>query len=100
MIAWAYAARVADPPARKRRGRTGKNGGSYFRPQRVEQRRVDEARRDDVDLRNPDNRYSADGIADEYSGRAAHVFAKGIARDPAQLEREVAAFASQELNAP
>ncbi len=56
-----------------------------------------------ADLRDPDKRYSADGIDDndhEYSGRAAQALAKDIARDPEQLDRAVAAFSSHELNAP
>jgi hypothetical protein len=56
-----------------------------------------------TDLHNPDKRYAADGINDddhEYSGRATQALAKAIAKDPDQLDRAVAAFASQELNAP
>lgn len=55
------------------------------------------------DLRDPDKRYSPDGFDEDehqYSGRAAQALAKNIARDPASLDRAIAACATRELNAP
>jgi hypothetical protein len=53
-----------------------------------------------ADLHDPAKRYNPDDLDFEYSARQAQALAPGIARDPKQLTRVIAAMANEELNSP